>query len=186
MLRFPYLKSSTSFYWRYHHKVTKCFPENITRFWYKLYGALNNLDRVRHCRQVTFPFFNFRFWRQTDVRLSRNRLKLLYHICQLTIREETSCYLLFNLDKNVYSTINENDAREYTWHTLTSEYVSFTGILMHFPYKENMYWSYIILRELVKNKTLESGISSNFVWGTVLGPTALWWLIERKVMSHHD
>ena len=39
---------------------------------------------------------------------------------------------------------------------------------MHFTYKEDKYLANVILRDFVKIQTLESGFSSNFVWGTGL------------------
>ena len=87
-----------------------------------------------------------------------------------------SCCLLFNLGKNVCSTINKNNVK--TWFFIRN----FNALYL----QSDTYLVSIILRDFVKqNQTLESGFSSNFVWGTSLWFPALWWLLEPKILISH-
>ena len=54
------------------------------------------------------------------------------------------------LKSNTYSTINENDVKEETWHKMTSSDGPLTVILMLFTYKVETYLANSIWREVFK------------------------------------
>ena len=56
---------------------------------------------------------------------------------------------------------------------------------MHITYKEEPHSVNIILSDVFKMQSLDSGLSSDFVWGTALWPSAFWQLSELKIMISH-